>query len=411
MAKDINTQQQTAIRAEGVSKNFLLPHQRQDSIKQMFTGLLKKGTSLRTTYETQHALRDISFEVKHGEFFGIVGRNGSGKSTLLKILAEIYQPTTGNVTIHGKLVPFIELGVGFNPELTGRENIYLNGAMLGFSKTEMDKRYQSIVEFAELEAFMDQKLKNYSSGMQVRLAFSVAIQADADILLIDEVLAVGDASFQRKCYDYFKKLKRSKKTVVFVTHDMSAVQEFCDRAMLVEEGRVAEEGSVDDVTYQYQNIMFSSKASKKKQGEDNNRNISTVSKIESVATCDKELQEKDTFHIKEDIYVAFRLKCDEAIKNPTFAFSVRNKNGNTIIATNTKVLGVEVGTLKAGENELVFKVDNIFTDDAYQIYASLFDSKMEAILSRVLAAAQFTCFGRDKSTSIALAHPEITKVK
>ena len=215
---------QTAIRIDNVSKSFKLPDERVDSVKSLFVNPLRSKKGLQT--ETQHALKNISFEVKKGEFFGIVGRNGSGKSTLLKIIAGIYQPTKGKVTLKGRLVPFIELGVGFNPELTGRENVYLNGALMGFSTKEVGKKYDQIVEFAELERFMDQKLKNYSSGMQVRLAFSVAtILAESDILLIDEVLAVGDADFQRKCFEYFKRVKKLKKTVVFVSHDMNAIRE------------------------------------------------------------------------------------------------------------------------------------------------------------------------------------------
>lgn len=237
-----------AISVKNVKKDFILPHEKVSSIK---SGVVNVFKSKNKTTQTQHALRGVSFEVKQGEFFGILGRNGSGKSTLLKILAEIYQPTRGKVGVHGKLVPFIELGVGFNPELTGRENVYLNGALLGFSKKEIDERYQDIVEFAELEDFMDQKLKNYSSGMQVRLAFSVATRAEADILLVDEVLAVGDADFQRKCYDYFKSLKKSGKTVVFVTHDMGAVKEYCDRAVLISDGKVAQEGAAEDIADEY----------------------------------------------------------------------------------------------------------------------------------------------------------------
>ena len=173
---------ETVIKVEHVSKDFLLPHEKVNSIKSLFTGAARRGKGGK---DTQHALKDISVEIKKGEFFGIVGRNGSGKSTLLKILAGIYQPTEGSIQTYGKLVPFIELGVGFNPELTGRENVYLNGAMLGFSEKEVKAMYQDIVSFAELERFMDQKLKNYSSGMQVRLAFSMATRAEADILLID----------------------------------------------------------------------------------------------------------------------------------------------------------------------------------------------------------------------------------
>jgi ABC-2 type transport system ATP-binding protein len=239
---------EVVLRADKVKKNFALPHEKKDSIKRIFTGVLRSTPS---RIEVQHALRSVSFEVKKGEFFGIVGRNGSGKSTLLKMLAGIYQPTEGQISVSGKLVPFIELGVGFNPELTGRENVYMNGALLGFSKKEVDRRYDKIVEFAELSRFMDQKLKNYSSGMQVRLAFSVAIMAEADILLIDEVLAVGDADFQRKCYDYFKSLKKSGKTVVFVTHDMSAVQDYCDRAILIDDGKIVSEGDATAVSEEY----------------------------------------------------------------------------------------------------------------------------------------------------------------
>lgn len=220
-----------AIRVQSVGKVFRLPHNRQSSIKNSLINLLRGGDR---TYETQEVLKDISFDIKKGEFFGIVGRNGSGKSTLLKMLAGIYQPTTGHITLNGTLTPFIELGVGFNPELTGRENVYLNGALLGFSREEMGEMYDDIVKFAELERFMDQKLKNYSSGMQVRLAFSIAIRAKTDILLIDEVLAVGDQSFQEKCFDYFSEIKKSNTTVIFVTHDMSNVERYCDRVFIID---------------------------------------------------------------------------------------------------------------------------------------------------------------------------------
>lgn len=239
---------ETVLQVAHVSKNFALPHEKNSSIK---SGIINVFRKKDRTVEVQHALRDISFEVKKGEFFGILGRNGSGKSTMLKILAEIYQPTNGTVRTKGKLVPFIELGVGFNPELTGRENVYLNGALLGFSRKEIDARYDDIVKFAELEEYMDKKLKNYSSGMQVRLAFSVATRAEADILLIDEVLAVGDADFQRKCYDYFKSLKKLNKTVIFVTHDMNAVREYCERAILIQDGLITHEGKADDVADEY----------------------------------------------------------------------------------------------------------------------------------------------------------------
>jgi len=241
-----------AISVKNVSKDFILPHEKVRSIKGLFTKAFNRDKS----YEKQHVLKDISFEIKKGEFFGIVGRNGSGKSTLLKIIAGIYQPTRGSVKINGRLVPFIELGVGFSPDLSGRENVYLNGAMLGFSKKEVDEKYSQIVDFAELEKFMDQKLKNFSSGMQVGLAFSVAtVLAESDILLIDEVLAVGDADFQKKCFDYFFELKKDRKTVIFISHDMGAIKTYCDRAAVINEGVVEYCGEVDAVSEIYYKLF------------------------------------------------------------------------------------------------------------------------------------------------------------
>lgn len=221
-----------AIKVENVSKTFKLPHDKATSIKSSLINFIKR----RHGYELQHALESINFEVKKGEFYGIVGRNGGGKSTLLKIISGIYTPTEGNVQVNGKLTPFIELGVGFNPELSGRENVYLNGALLGFNRKEMAGMYDEIVSFAELERFMDQKLKNYSSGMQVRLAFSIAIRAESDILVMDEVLAVGDAAFQKKCFEVFRELKKQGRTIILVTHDMGNVEKFCDRVLVINKG-------------------------------------------------------------------------------------------------------------------------------------------------------------------------------
>ena len=236
-----------AIKVDRVNKSFKLPHEKVSSIKNAVVNFYKRKRS----FEKQEVLKDISFEIKKGEFFGIVGRNGSGKSTLLKLLAGIYTPDSGQIHVNGKLTPFIELGVGFSPELTGRENVFLNGALLGFSRKEMEKMYNEIVEFAELERFMDQKLKNYSSGMQVRLAFSIAIQAKSDILILDEVLAVGDEAFQKKCIDVFEKYKSRKQTVVLVTHDMATVKRFCSRAMLISKGDIVSIGDPSSIASDY----------------------------------------------------------------------------------------------------------------------------------------------------------------
>ena len=236
------------LKVDHVAKSFRLPTEQATGLKMAFLNWTKgiKG------YTEQHVLRDINFEVHQGDFFGIVGRNGSGKSTLLKIISQIYVPEQGSVMVKGKLVPFIELGVGFNPELTGRENVYLNGALLGFTHEEIDAMYDDIVEFAELEDFMDQKLKNYSSGMQVRLAFSVAIKAQGDILVLDEVLAVGDEAFQRKCDNFFAEIKKDPtKTVILVTHSMDAVKKYCNKAILIKDGEIIASGDKNDVADRY----------------------------------------------------------------------------------------------------------------------------------------------------------------
>ena len=241
----------SAVVVENVSKTFRLPHEQVHSLKERALHPLK-----RRTFDQLEALRDVSVEVSAGEFFGIAGRNGSGKSTLLKCLAGIYRADAGAITLCGRIAPFIELGVGFNPDLTARDNVIINGVMLGLSPARARERYDSIIEFAELEQFVDLKLKNYSSGMHVRLAFAVMVEADADILLIDEVLAVGDAAFQQKCHDTLNAMRDEGRTILFVTHDMDAVTRFCDRAMLIESGEVVTIDEPRAVARQYNEINF-----------------------------------------------------------------------------------------------------------------------------------------------------------
>lgn len=277
-----------ALEVKHVSKSFRLPTEQANGIKQAFVNWSKgvKG------YREQHVLKDISFKVEKGDFFGIVGRNGSGKSTLLKIISQIYTPEKGSVKVNGSLVPFIELGVGFNPELTGRENIYLNGALLGFSHEEISSMYDEIVRFAELEEFMDQKLKNYSSGMQVRLAFSIAIKAQGDILVLDEVLAVGDEAFQKKCSDFFNQIKQdSSKTVILVTHSMADVEKYCNKAIFINDGIIKKTGDVrlvaeayTDINREYLNVV----------GHENSKQIDNSHYIEVVGNKSK-LKTGDNF--------------------------------------------------------------------------------------------------------------------
>lgn len=264
------------LKVDHVAKMFRLPTEQATGLKMAFLNWTKgiKG------YTEQHVLRDINFEVRQGDFFGIVGRNGSGKSTLLKIISQIYTPEHGSVTVKGKLVPFIELGVGFNPELTGRENVYLNGALLGFTRAEIDAMYDDIVEFAELEEFMDQKLKNYSSGMQVRLAFSVAIKAQGDILVLDEVLAVGDEAFQRKCDNFFAEIKKDPtKTVILVTHSMDSVKKYCNKAILIKDGEIIASGDKNDVADRYTLENLKSEHKERKENPEDEYSLGLSEKV------------------------------------------------------------------------------------------------------------------------------------
>ncbi|MEA2155995.1 MAG: type transport system ATP-binding protein [Solirubrobacteraceae bacterium] len=240
-----------AVLVDGVSKTFRLPREQVSTLKERVL-----HPTRRPSFDELRALRDVSFEVRTGEVFGIVGRNGSGKSTLMKCLAGIYQADAGEMWLRGRMAPFIELGVGFNPDLTAHDNVLINAVMLGLTPDEARTRYASIMDFAELHEFAELKLKNYSSGMQVRLAFSVMVHVDADLLLIDEVLAVGDAAFQQKCYDVLSRSRDDGRTILLVTHDMDQVQRFCDRALLLERGRIAAIGDAADVARGYTNVNF-----------------------------------------------------------------------------------------------------------------------------------------------------------
>ncbi len=242
-----------AIEVRDLRKSFTIPVERHTTLKER---ALHPGSWLHGESRKLEALRGISFDVHRGEFFGVVGRNGCGKSTLLKLLASIYRADGGSIRVAGRLAPFIELGVGFNPELTARDNVVLNGVMMGLSPAEARARFDAVIDYAELWDYTELKLKNYSSGMHVRLAFSLMLQVDADLLLVDEVLAVGDAAFQSKCEASLEEMQASGRTVVLVTHDMEAIEHHCDRAMLIEDGRIELLGGARDVAERYIEVLF-----------------------------------------------------------------------------------------------------------------------------------------------------------
>ena len=295
-----------SVRARGVTKSFRVLSNRTETLKEH---LLNPGHLLGRDERRLVALNGVDFEIKSGEFFGIVGRNGSGKSTLLKLMASIYRLDSGEIEVAGQIAPFIELGVGFNPELTARENVSLNGVMMGLSITEAQERYDEVIEFAELESYTDLPLKNYSSGMHVRLAFSLMLQARADVLLIDEVLAVGDASFQRKCTDALEFLRSQGKTIVLVTHDMAAVQRHCDRAMLIEGGVVDTIGDPTEVADRYVEISYEKTAEVTSSGEKELK--ARVSRIELRDTDDQPVR---AVHTGQNLQVVAEIEGREPVQ-------------------------------------------------------------------------------------------------
>jgi ABC-2 type transport system ATP-binding protein len=313
-----------AVSVNAVSKSFEVPTESRNTIKSLFTSAFKKNQ-----YHKLDILNNISFNVEHGDFFGIVGRNGSGKSTLLKLLAGIYTPNNGGVTVNGQLTPFIELGVGFNPELTGKENVYLNGALLGFSRKEMGKIYNKIVDFAELHDFMDQKLKNYSSGMQVRLAFSIAIQAESDILLFDEVLAVGDAAFQRKCSDIFERYRAEKKTVIIVTHDMESVRKFCTKALLISDGKIVDIGEPASIAAHYNKLNQEVTDRETEANNESQRNESAF-----VARISNEHGKSTESYSYGDL-ISVKLKWPKQMKPKNLGVAIMKESGEYMYGTNT----------------------------------------------------------------------------
>ncbi len=350
-----------AIAVSGLSKQFRIPHEQASTFKELALHPFR-----RTKIDTLQALQDVTFRIEPGEFFGVVGRNGSGKSTLLKCLAGIYRADSGEMYLNGRLSTFIELGVGFNPELAARDNVLINAVMLGLSPREARERTDEIVAFAELEDFVDLKLKNYSSGMFVRLAFSVMIAVDADVLLVDEVLAVGDASFQQKCFDQFERLRGEGRTVVLVTHDMGAVERACDRAVLLEGGRVSALGDPREIANAYARANFDRGA-----GQPGGRAASSVAhegdgsaEITAAWFEDARGERMDVLPGGEPAAFAAEVRFARDVSDPLFGFVLQDERGNTLIAASSE--DVASGDFSAGDG-LTFRIrfDNVAAPGRY----------------------------------------------
>jgi ABC-type polysaccharide/polyol phosphate transport system ATPase subunit len=330
-----------AVVIDGVSKTFRIPHQHYRTLKERALHPFRART-----YDVLRAVDQITVTIPQGEFFGIVGRNGSGKSTLLKCLAGIYPPDAGRVEIDGRLSPFIELGVGFNPELAARDNVVINAVMLGLSRGEALRRFEDVIAFAELEEFVDLPLKNYSSGMAVRLGFAVATQVDADILLVDEVLAVGDASFQQKCYEAFQRMKDAGKTILLVTHDMGLVERFCDRAILLERGEALRLGDPHQIGRLYHEVNFG-----RAVPEGVPDRLDQTARAAEIVTCRFESDGEPTPQIAqgESLEVVWDVRFHEKVVDPVFALSLRNDVGHTVFSTSSTWRAQHTGHFGPGE--------------------------------------------------------------
>ena len=400
-----------AIKVEHISKIF---HEQTGarSFKEAFVGLGYKifGRKNKKIKKGEfQALRGVNFEVKKGEFFGIVGRNGSGKSTLLKIIAGVYTPTKGAVTMNGNLTPFIELGVGFNPELSGKDNVYLNGALLGFNRKQMDEMYDDIVDFAELKDFMGTKLKNYSSGMQVRLAFSVAIRAESDILLIDEVLAVGDAAFQTKCFNYFSELKAKNTTVIFVSHDRASLERFCEKGILVDSGNVVMSGDIKKVLKSYNTVVLDELEGQAELDElhDTKPTHARIRKVE-VTNGKDVVMRKITYG--ERISVKFEVEIIANISNPVIGVTIWQRNiGKAVYAMNTLIDGMEkTGDYNSGDI-IYFKtrLPEFLNDGEYYVEPAIANESTSAFYDQRPKATKFFIVGSDNPHALLNSNEKV----
>jgi ABC-type polysaccharide/polyol phosphate transport system ATPase subunit len=406
-----------------VQKRFEIPRDQVSTLKERALHPFRRSVT-----DTLHALRGVSFAVQPGEFFGIVGRNGSGKSTLLKCLAGIYSVDSGRIFVNGRMSTFIELGVGFNPDLPARDNALLNATMLGLSPREARKRFDSVIDFAELGDFVEMKIKNYSSGMLVRLAFAVMIHVDAEILLIDEVLAVGDASFQQKCYDEFERIRDSGSTVLFVTHDMSAVQRFCDRALLLEHGRPVVMGDPEHVGNRYLELNFSEQARQVEEAAaeaegdgstaatgdaaDGQPDVAAVAEATEPAVHrygdgraeiyeawfeDEYGERAETLQTGRPCSFGARVRFLAQVENPLFGINLQNAHRDHLLSASNLWSEPRCGSFDAGE-EVTFRIrfENVLAPDRYYVtpavarHGGAWIDRRERMISIVVTGTQST---------------------
>jgi ABC-type polysaccharide/polyol phosphate transport system ATPase subunit len=396
-----------AISVENLDKTFRIPQHKVDTLKERMVHPLR-----RSGYRQLRALQGVSFEVHQGEFFGIVGRNGSGKSTLLKVLASIYRADRGRIRLAVRLAPFIELGVGFNPELTARENVELNGVMMGLSRREARRRLDAVLDFAELTQFTDLKLKNYSSGMMVRLAFAVMVQADADVMLVDEVLAVGDAAFAQKCTDVFTAKRAAGKTLVLVTHDMAAVQAFCDRALLIHDGTPRYLGDPEEAALRYYRLNFAG------HSDDTGAAPASVPDV-NVTVLDAWLEDdagQRVDNVEQNRVFRFVLlaQARQQLEDPVFNFHCLNLDGQWVFAF-SKSLRNELGEapcVSAGEQiRIVAEIDNPLVPGRYALECWVSRTRAPgATALHVLRLLDFYVFGTRPAAGNVVMNREIETV-
>jgi ABC-type polysaccharide/polyol phosphate transport system ATPase subunit len=373
------------IEARGVEKTFRIPQHRVDTLKERALHPFARGQ-----YRELRALNGISFDVHRGEFFGIVGRNGSGKSTLLKIMSSIYRADAGRIRMAGRLAPFIELGVGFNPELTSRENVVLNGVMMGLGRRDAQRRLDAVLDFAELREFADLKLKNYSSGMMVRLAFAVMVEADADIMLVDEVLAVGDAAFAQKCMDVFREKRRAGRTLVLVTHDMATVQGICDRAMLVHDGDLRYAGDPEEAALRYYRLNFG--------GPNGGGGAGGVPDV-NVRVVDAHLENARGERVEnveqgEPIGIHVLFEARHELVSPVFGFHFLNADGVPVFGFNRSLEGGDDRVAAGGRVRIAGTLENPLLPGRYFVSCMVSRNRTQGDLAlHVIRLLEFVVYG------------------